>query len=162
MLWIDRIEKVGRLLLWLTLASAVVLVPITYIKQAQVAEAARKEEQAFARKASEAAAKAAEDKKPVRLTLASMGAIIRSLDTSRAKGAVWFSNVSARAGFVCVMGVMTNQTTKASTESLPACKSVDAYASTVDIPLMFANGDVDATCRGGTCELSLKEAPESK
>lgn len=162
MIWVDRIEKVGRVVLWLTLASAVVLVPITYIKQrsaeTQLAEAARKEALSEAKRAKDEEAA----RKPARLTLDSMGTAIRALDTGRARANVWFSNVSARSGFVCVTGVVTNPTTSADTESLSTCKSVEAYASNVEIPLMFAGANLEEVCRGGGCKLTLKEADASK
>lgn len=102
MIWIDRIEKAGRLVLWLTLASAVVLVPVMYINQSQSAEETRKAEQA---RAKEDEAKAKEDaERSDRLSVASLGTIITSLNESTAIGRVWFSNVSPRNGVVCLVG----------------------------------------------------------
>ena len=75
---LDRIEKLGRIVLWLAISSACVLAPITYLKlqsaAAEMAEASRKAD------AEEAAKKAQADLdersgKTQRLTLASIGIV---------------------------------------------------------------------------------------
>lgn len=155
MIWIDRIEKAGRLVLWLTLASAVVLVPVIYIKQSQSAEEARKEELA---KAKEEQVKAKEEaEKSDRLSVASLGMIITSLNESTAIGRVWFSNVSPRSGIVCLVGTATNPSTNMTSNSLGACQHIPAYASNVEMQVKFAGGDLSALCKGVSCSLSLKE-----
>jgi hypothetical protein len=158
MIWIDRIEKTGRLVLWLTLASAVVLVPIAYTRQrsveTQTAEAARKEEQALARKLK------ADAEKSDRLSMSSMGAMMTVLNEGNGTGRVWFTNVSPRTGVVCIAGTATNPTSKVTTESLASCKNVPAYASNVEIQMMFAGANLAEVCKGVTCAFSIKEVPD--
>jgi hypothetical protein len=159
MLWIDRLEKAGRLVLWLTLASAVVLVPLAYINLRQAAQAQQEES---ARQLAAAAAKAAE-KPPEdgRLRLSSMGPWMSLLSETRASGGVWFSNVSPRSGIVCVVGVATNPSTKVISESLASCKHVPPYASNVEIEMMFAGADLAAACKGATCRLTVRDVSDA-
>lgn len=158
MIWFDRIEKLGRMVLWLSLASAVVLVPIAYIRQrgveSELAEAARKEQQALATKAKEDA------ERSDRLSLASMGSFFTALNESAATGSAWFSNVSARSGIVCITGIAKSPSRNMTIESLPACKQIQPYATNVDMHVMFAGGDLAALCKGATCTFSVKEAPD--
>ena len=160
MLWIDRFEKVGRLVLWLTLASTVVILPLEYIKQkrseSQLQEAARKEALALEK---ELKAKA---EKSDRLPLAGMFPLMRALNTANASGYVWFTNVSPRAGVVCVTGLATNPTTKQVASSLPACISVLPYASGVELKLMFAGGELRDTCKNVDCAFSVTDTPDVK
>ena len=159
MLWIDRFEKIGRLVLWLTLASTVVIAPIEYIKQKraeeQMQEAARKEFVAAERAAKDKAAKSE------RISLRSMGLIMRALSVPNASGHVWFTNVSSRTGVVCINGTATNPTTKASTDSLGACVPVGPYASQVEMKVMFAGGELAALCpQTVSCALNLNDLPD--
>jgi hypothetical protein len=75
-------------------------------------------------------------------------------------GRLWFTNVSSRAGVVCVVGIATNPTTKTSTESLPACRSITAYATNVEITVMFAGGDLRSVCQGVSCSLRFEDVPD--
>jgi hypothetical protein len=152
--WIDRLEKVGRLVLWLTLASAVVLVPLAYInlrRSAELEEAGR-----------QAARLAAEQSgtKENRLLLSSMGSIMTSLNVSTSTGRVWFSNVSARTGIVCVLGSAKNSNTNMTSESLPSCKEIPPYASNVAIEMMFAGSDVQAVCKQVSCSLEVRDVAD--
>lgn len=154
--WTDRIEKVGRLVLWLSMASAVVLVPVTYARMR--AEEAQRAEQARL----EAERTAKEGAKEGRLTLQSMGngPVLRLLRESAATGSVWFSNVSDRSGIVCLAGVVYNTATKGTSESLPTCKQVPAYASNVEIDFMFAGAELGPLCKVGSCVMSVKDVPD--
>ena len=158
MVWIDRCEKVGRFVLWLVLAAAVLLVPIEYIKQQRaesaLREAVRKEELLRAKAEKEKA------EKSERLPLESMRPALTLLDG--ATGRIWFSNVSARSGVVCVAGIATNPTTKQTSESLPACKLITPYASNVELTVMFAGGDLRVICKDVTCGFTFKEVPDVK
>jgi hypothetical protein len=156
--WIDRLEKVGRLVLWLTLASAVVLVPLGYINLRQAAEREREE---ATRRIGELERQAATPPKESRLLLASMGLSMRALDQDDSTGRVYFSNVSPRSGVVCVGGTATNPTTNKTTSSLPACKPAAAYATNVVIEVMFAGGDLNAVCKGVSCAFSIKDVPDA-
>lgn len=156
---IEKLEHGGRLVLWLSLASAVMLAPIMYIRQrgveSQLAETARQEELAKAKEAEKAA------QRSDRLSFASMGPVIRALNASTAVGELWFSNVSPRSGVVCVAGIATNPSSGEKTESLATCKQVPAYATNVEMQVMFAGGVIAPLCKGVTCSFTLREVPDS-
>ncbi|MES1184507.1 MAG: DUF4339 domain-containing protein [Myxococcales bacterium] len=159
--WIDRGEKIARLLLWLTLAAATLIVPIEYIKQrrfeADVRDSVRREDAARAQREKAAAEAAkAQAEKSIRMSLS--GPELMLLDGST--GRLWFTNVSSRAGVICVVGIATNPTTKASAESLPACKAITAYATNVEIAVMFAGGELRAVCQGVACSLRFQDVPD--
>ena len=157
---IERLEKLGRLLLWLALAVTVVTVPIGLAKERR-AEADTQQRITFATRAAEqkleSAEKALADKN-ARITLASIGNGLTSLNIQSASGDLWFTNVSARAGYLCVTGEVTNSTTHAVTTSLPACAQVSAYSSAVHLTVMFDGSDLTAACKGGPCALHMKDA----
>jgi hypothetical protein len=159
--WIDRGEKLARLLLWLALAAAMLIVPIEYIKQrrfeAEVRESVRREDVERARR-EKVAAEAAKAQAEKSIRMSPSGAQLMLLDGST--GRLWFSNVSSRAGVVCVVGIATNPTTKASTESLPACKAITAYATNVEIAVMFAGGELRSVCQGVSCSLRFEDVPD--
>lgn len=158
MIWIDRFEKIARIILWLVVAAAVLLVPIEYIKQQRVEsalrEAIRKEDLSRARAEKEKA------EKSDRLPLESLRPALRVLDG--VTGRLWFSNVSNRTGVVCVAGVATNPNTKQTSESLPACKVVTPYASNIELAVMFAGGDLKVICKDVACDINFKEVPDVK
>jgi hypothetical protein len=161
MLWIDRIEKIARTILCLAIASAVVIVPLEYIKQhsaeAELKEKAKKAELEL----SEAIAK--REEKPARLPIASMGVFLTSLTMSNSQGQLWFTNVSPRAGVVCLHGVAENRTTSKTSTSMAACQEVGAYASAVHMSFMFAGGDLNEVCpNSSSCDLRVAETQESK
>lgn len=161
MLWIERLEKLGRLLLWLVLAGTIAIVPVAYInaRRAETAlqETIRKEELQRA-KAEKAEKEKAE--KSERLPLSTVQPALMALDG--AKGNLWFTNVSNRSGFLCVVGVATNPSSKQSTESMAACKLVTPYASNIELTVVFAGADLRFICKETTCSLSFKDAPEAK
>jgi hypothetical protein len=164
MLWIDRLEKLGRLLLWLALAATIVLVPIGLAKErrteadtvARVKDATRASEEKLA------ALEKSQADKTQRITLASIGTWLSALSVDSATGQMWFTNVSPRAGYVCVVAEATNPTTHATSLSLPGCAEVPAYASGVRITVMFAGRDLSDNCKAGACSLSIKDAAEAK
>jgi hypothetical protein len=164
--WIDRIEKIGRVILWLSIASACVIAPIEYVRlhktEVELREAARQADEEL--KAAEKAEKAAHE--PHRLAFASMRAHFMSALVPSApgeQGKVWFTNVSPRTGIVCVYGVATSHTTKRESTSLPTCTSIAAYAAPVHLSLMFAGGDLLDVCpKQGDCDLTIEDAPEAK
>lgn len=162
--WIDRIEKVGRVVLWLAIASAFVIVPVSYISQKR-AETKTEAELHEAVKNAEARAEALEkekDKKPNRLTLASMGAYVYGINYSLAQGNLTFTNVSPRTGVLCVIGEAQEPDLSMKTsQSIPACAEVGEY-KTVHLPVQFAGGDLTAACPKANCKVTFKEAPESK
>jgi hypothetical protein len=165
MLWIERLERIGRLVLWLSLASVCVIIPIEYVRQHRL-EVQRDE----AVRVAESATKKVEEKlaehlkasadKSSRLSIGIMGEYLSVLGTANAQ--IWFTNVSPRVGVVCVYGVATNSTTHKTVESIAACQEIAPYASAVHIGIMFPGGDLSETCPGSSCVLSVKDAPESE
>src|ERR1039457_2548981 len=117
MLWIDRFEKLGRLLLWLAMASAMVILPVAFTRHGREQEKLREALQ----KAEAQLADALKPKKPTRLLSSSMGSVLYGLNQATATGYLSFTNVSTRAGVVCVFGVAKNPETQKTSESLPAC-----------------------------------------
>ena len=158
MLWIERVEKLGRLVLWLTLAAAVVLVPVEYIKQRR-AETQLQETQRLEAKAIEKELKAKAEKSD-RLPLKGMPSVMRSLNVQSASGHVYFTNVSPRSGYVCITGIATNGSTKETTTSMPSCVAVAPYASMVEVKLLFAGSELEAVCKTGGCNLGLEDTPD--
>jgi hypothetical protein len=158
MAWIDRFEKLGRLLLWLTLSMVLVALPVAFAKrhrgEQKLAEALQKAEANLA--------EALKPKKPARLALGSMGAFLSSLNQSAATGHLWFTNVSPRSGVVCVHGVAGDPATRRVSTSLPACQEVGAYASAVHMTVMFAGGDLAEACGKTACPLTFTEAPTAE
>lgn len=163
--WLDRIETTARVLLWLAIASACVIVPIAYISQKRAETKAEADLQEAVKKAEakvDELAKEKETNKPHRLALASIGTYMSSIDYSTAQGNLWFSNVSAHGGIICVVAVAQDPEVAIRTStSLPACHEVGAYASAVHVPLMFAGGDLSAACPKSNCRLTFKEATET-
>ena len=162
---LDRIEKVGRVVLWFAIASACVVLPIEYVlhKNALKREETKAEaELQTAVKRAEAKADELEKRnKSRRLTLASMGPYISGIHYSTAQGDLWFTNVSHRTGIVCVYGEAQDPETQKTSESIAACHEVGAYAA-VHMSLMFAGGDLSSACPKSNCRVKLKEAAEVK
>ena len=156
MLWPDRLEKIGRFILWLTLSSMFVMVPLAVIGQHRT-EAERAED---ARKAEIAAAAAEKARKPLRLNIASMGGNLSVVSVSGAEGHVWFTNVSSRSGIVCATGSAINLASQEHVDSLPTCKGVDAYAS-VQMTFMFPGSTLSETCKAGGCRLRVHDVPDA-
>lgn len=161
-MWLDRIEKVGRLVLWLAISSACVIAPIVYIRalaaEADAKDAAKKAEAEDAKKkaADELEAKSCKTR---RLSLSNMGEYLKGL--AGAQGQITFTNVSPRGGVLCVYGEAKNRTTLMSTTSIPSCKEVGPYDSTVTVDMMFAGHDVSAICSNAACDFEVKDAPEA-
>lgn len=158
--WIEHGEKLARLLLWLALAAAVVIVPIEYVKHHRLEAAARESvrqegiKRAKEEKAAAEVAKA-ESEKIKRLPLSSFRPVLTLLDGTI--GRLWITNVSERSGVVCVIGIATNPVSRGTSESLPACKAIEPYASNVEISVMFAGGELRPMCRDVTCSLQFEE-----
>ena len=149
--WSDQAERIGRTLLWLTLASVFVLVPLTVIKMQTEAE--RLKEAASQAEQKLADALKPKNDGPARLTLTSMRPVMTALSLSSAEGRVWFTNVSNRSGVVCISGTATNPDTKEAAQSLPACQQVGAYAS-IAMKVDFAGGELTRVCKGVTCQFA--------
>lgn len=166
--WSDRIEQTARVLLWLAIASACVIVPVAYVNEKRAEskveadlQAAAKQAVAKADQLEKTKEKEEADNKPHRLTLASMGPYMSGINYSSAQGNLWFTNVSPRTGVLCVVGLAADPEVSVKTsESLPACQEVGAYAA-VHVSLTFANGDLNGACPKSNCRLTFKEAPES-
>jgi hypothetical protein len=160
--WFDRIEKTGRVILWLSIASACVIVPIAYTNQKRAETRAEADLQASVKRSEAKVEELENASKPHRLTLASMGTYLSALNYTTSQGSLWFTNVSARAGTVCVVGTTQDaELTIKTAESLAACQDVAAYASGVHMTMMFAGGDLNAACPKTNCRLTIKDAPEA-
>jgi hypothetical protein len=88
-----------------------------------------------------------------------MGAFLVSLGATQ--GQIVFTNVSSRSGFLCVVGVARNRATGKSTSSIPACKAVSPYDSTVALSMMFAGGEMGTVCPNSSCDLEVRDAPQA-
>lgn len=160
---VERAEKFGRMLLWLALAATIVMVPLGLARErkteadtlARIKDATRASEEKFA------ALQQATSDKALRIPLDSIGNGLTSLNTTNATGQLWFTNVSPRAGHVCVVGEATNLSTHGVTRSLPACAEVPAYASAVHMTVSFANDDLTNNCKPG-CALRFTDAIGAK
>jgi len=153
MSWIDRLEKLGRFFLWLSIVAVLIGVPVSYASQHR-AEAQLKEALV---KAEAQLAEAIKPKAPERLLLKSMGDALTGLNRRDATGEVWFTNASPRSGVVCISGIAMNPDTKASTMSLPACQEVHAYSSAVHMTVMFAGRSLEEVCGKDRCDLHISE-----
>lgn len=159
---IDRIEKGARAALWLTLALMFLGTPLAYVSQHRT-EAALREQLANAE--AQFAADLAKERAPkptAVLPFASFGTALSLLSLTKAEGHTWFTNVSPRAGVVCLEGIAKNPTTQRSTTSLPSCAPVAPYASDVHVSFMFAGRDLEEICPKASCDFSVKDAPEPK
>lgn len=155
---VDRLEKVGRFVLWLSISSVFVTVPLVYARQEETVRRAAAAAQAAEQKLADVVAKAAEDAKPARLELKTMGRVFRAL--AQSEGLVAFTNVSGRAGFVCVEGIATNRDTQDASVSLASCAKVEPYQSHVQMKLMFARSELAQACKGDACDLTIRDVPD--
>jgi hypothetical protein len=164
---VDRLEKIGRLVLWLTLAATCVIIPLEYGKRQAAAQrevsAAEKAQQALKAQLEELqeAAAADSDEGPERITLESVGPAMRRLDEDRAQALIWFTNVSARAGIICIVGKAANPSAARSAVSLPACRALAPYESNVNMTVQFAGSDLASACKGGDCQVGFVDAKDS-
>ncbi len=167
---IDRAEKLGRVVLWFSLAVLMCVGSAGLILQRAAEARAFEFAQASAveakREAAEAAAarevERAEASSVRRLSLGSMGATMFALSVSTAEGRLWFSNVSDRSGIVCVSGVAHHTDTGNKTHSLPTCTEVGAYTSNVKLTVHFAGGELGDVCKGGSgCKIRFEDEPDN-
>lgn len=161
---IDLLEKGGRFVLWIAIAVAFVFGTVeVYARDKQLAKDTEELRAEHTREKAElvkAHAAEVEAKKPLRLTLASMGPGMRALVGS--EGLLWFTNATPREGVVCVYGVAST-TNGQSVESLPSCAHVEPYESNMKVSMMFAGGDLRAICpTPSACDLSVKDLPISE
>ncbi len=100
--WIDRAEKFGRVVLWLSLAAACVIVPIEYVgakrAEARAVTKAEADLQDALRKAEARADGLHKELHHERLTISSMGGYLSEISYASAQGNLWFTNVSGRTG----------------------------------------------------------------
>lgn len=163
---LDRVEKAGRVLLWLSIASACVIVPVAYISQRNAEKRAETKAEADLQEAvKRAETRAAELEKKSASRRVSFAAVetsyLSAIGYSNAQANLWFTNVSSRGGVVCLVATAREADSAKSTDSLPACQEVTPYAG-VHMTLMFANGELTASCPHSNCSLTFNEAPEPK
>ncbi|MEY4579656.1 MAG: hypothetical protein RL701_4359 [Pseudomonadota bacterium] len=154
----EQLEKIGRFVLWVTLALVCMLTVLGLARYQNALAAASASLNALERHREEAKQQEA-DSKLRRLAFSSMGNVIKSFEPARALGEAWFTNVSARTGTVCVTGVAENAATKQALESLTACESVNPYAA-VHLRFVFAPGTLSEMCKTAKCEMELRDEPD--
>ncbi len=162
---LEPAERVARVVLWLSISSACVVAPVFYIRNRQSdderrKEAAREEEQEKKRAAEREERRAHESQ---RIPIASLGVYMSSLNpfVGGEQGKVWVANVSARSGYLCVVGTATNRGTRRTSSSLASCEKLGAYATGVRVGLTFAGGELGEVCpKAGECELVVRDAVE--
>jgi len=161
--WIEKIERGARVLLWLALAAAVVIVPVEYVSHKRD-ETRAEEDLRDAVKKAEAKADDLEKAKTTkpRIALASLGTFLSGINYTKAQGNLFFTNVSMRSGVLCVIGVAQNPESKETAESLAACQELTPYASAVHVAAEFGASDLTNTCPKSNCLLTFREAPEAK
>jgi hypothetical protein len=164
MLWIDRFEKLGRLIMWLAITLVLVGVPVALAKQRRGEAELRDGEVELRETLQRTKAQLAEalrPTKPTRLMISSMGPIMYWLNPATATGAVTFTNVSARVGVVCITGLAKNPETQKTSESLPACHEVGAYASGIHFTVAFESGDLANVCGKTKCKFEFRDVPQT-
>ena len=158
---IDRLEKVGRFVLWLVISGVLIvgfaIVPLQMVKRADVETNLQK---AIAKLEDQLVEASKPSPKPGLLKLDSMGPIMRGLYFSDSEGRAWFTNVTPREGYVCAIGITMADQGDVSASSLPACVKVDPFSS-ASLKMQFASGELKAACpEGKGCSLVLKDAGE--
>jgi hypothetical protein len=148
----EKIERIARTLLWLSLAAVAALIPVAALRQVNADESAKAALQELQSKLDEATA----DKPVSVISFETLRPGLTVLDPRESKGAMLFTNVSERSGVVCVQGVAVNRDTGATSESMPACHAVEPFASNVAVELMFA-GLADF-CQSSGCTMRVQDA----
>lgn len=154
---IDKLEKAGRFVLWMTITVAVVLGIVgakrwsDETKAVQVELAAAKEE----------LRKALEPRAPERLPPKGMGTYHSLLNPMTGIGHGFFTNVSPRSGHICLQGVLQHPDGQRVVTSLPACAVVNPYAS-FKIEASFLLSQIEELCgkdNRANCGVSFIDAP---
>jgi hypothetical protein len=160
MIWLDRIEQVARIGLWIALGAVVCIAPRTYLRQrseeAQRVEAARKEDLARVAQAAKALEEAA---KPARVGLGAFGLFLSAFNEITATGRAWLTNATGESVAACLKGTLTNPSSNETATSIVACRVLPPYASNVEVQLMFAGGEVARVCKGGGCAMRVVDVP---
>ncbi len=141
---IDKLEKVGRLVLWMVLSAAVILGLVGTATWAKNAEAAQAELLA-AKEELKKALEPKEPKEPSRIAAVDIGTYHSWLLLHNATGIGLFTNVSTRSGFICLQGVAKHPDGTREVLSLPACAPVSPYSS-FKIEASFIGQDLIAMC----------------
>lgn len=153
----DKLEKAGRLLLWVTLSVAVILGIVGTAAWSKEAKAVQLELE----NAKENLRKAVEPKPPARYPLKGIGPAHTWFNVEDGKGALIFTNVSPTGGHLCIEGVAKHPNGQ-TVSSLPNCALVSAYSSAkVDVAFLYR--DLTALCgkaNESNCNLSFVEAAE--
>jgi len=154
---LDNIEKLLRCVLWLAIASVLVLAPLSYIhmREAEVAVADS------LRKAKDDAEHNTESAKSRRMSIGALGTFMTGLDLNQQEGHVTVTNVSPRAGILCLYGIARVRASVASSTSIPACRFIEPYASNEHLSVTFPH-DVADLCSKASCDFEVRDAPENK
>jgi hypothetical protein len=165
---IDNVERIARTALWIALALAVIAVPIGVFRN-QSAEAALRAEWKIAEAALRVELKSAEEKlaemskpkEPALFPLKSVGMYLGRLEYASAEGSIVFTNTTAKSGYLCLKGVATNVKTRATAESIAACREIKPFDSNVNMTFKFAGGDLYKACpQVGDCQFSTSSVEQ--
>lgn len=149
---IGQAERLARTVLWLVLASvlvvAFVVVPLAMLKRNDELAAARSELAASAEKL-----QAALDAKPEQLSLQTMGTAFRSISFDDFTAHAFFTNVSPRDGYACLVATLRASSGQEVT-SLPGCSKVEPF-SRVEVAMLFPGATIVGLCPNGAESCSL-------
>lgn len=142
----EKIERVSRSVLWITLSIATIGISIGVLRIKSEVESVRKEMGNDLKKASDTIAELSKPKAPTRLKYEDMD---KTQDgrVSGVHGYVIFTNISIKEGFVCIRGVATRTKDGKTTRSIPSCVHVKAYDSNVRVNFEF-HPEVESMCPG--------------
>ena len=156
-MWADKLEKITRSLLWSALSVAFIGIPFAmasqFDKQKSLNEAVKKAEENLAAEREKKA-------EPVRWPFdISKQMQLSGIDLKENRGYFYFTNISPKAGVICLAGIATNTETNESTESLASCQDIKAYSS-VEVIFTFASNNLKAVCGEGVCRLTVRSIPD--
>lgn len=163
----EKIERIARTILWVVLAVSIVAIPLGVLKSKSEVDEVREEMKAALKIAEDKIAKLSEKKEPDLFPLEAVGIYLSGLNHRTAEGGITFTNTSPKSGFLCLKGVATNPSSGTSSESIPDCKEITPYESSINLQFKFASGDLQDVCpKEDDCRFSVspmaRPEPKSK
>jgi hypothetical protein len=161
----EKIERIARTILWVVLAVSIVAIPLGVLKRKSEVDSVREEMKAALKIAEYKIAKLSEKKEPDLFPVEAIGIYLSGLNHRTAEGGMTFTNTSPRSGFLCLKGVATNPSAGTTSESIPYCKEINPYESSINLQFKFASGDLQNVCpKEDDCRFSVSpiDRPESK
>lgn len=152
----EKVERIARTALWITLALVFVAIPIGVAKSQSNESAARAEAKAELKKAEDKIAELTKPKDPELFPAKDMGMFLSGLRYSAAEGLITFTNATPKGGMLCLKGVAKNVKSGAVSESIATCKEIKPYDSNVRLVFSFASGDLHKVCaQEGDCDFNV-------